>query len=586
MGLLRIFGTFCLLIVLSFNATGQVLSYFEIQTDGTGGVDGLDAPYGIVISADDAHIYTASANDDAVAIFSKGAGSGLTFVSTVKDDGQVGGTINGLNGARRLAIAPDGGHIYVPTSSDDALVVFSRNSGTGAITYVETHFDEVGGITGLSGAYAVAVSPDNNHVYAVSSSDDALVVFSRNTGTGALTLVEEHKDGLLGVDGLNSAHDVVLTPDGAHLYVAGSIDDEIAHFTRNAGTGALTYVSVVRDGFAGVDGLNNVYGLSISADGAHLYAASASDDAVAAFSIGGTGALTYIEVHKDDSQTGGTVTNLNAARDVLAGVTGNYVYAVSSSDDGLVVFTRNSGTGALTLSEEHKDGTLGVDGLDGARSLVVPSDETTAYIVSTTDDAIGVFENDAVLPVQLTDFSAELLDESTIELNWTTASEINNAYFAVERSSDGRTFEAIAQVEGFGTTSERTDYLTFDHQPGKVNYYRLKQVDYDGNYSYSPIVSVFLRMDKQIGRNVEVYPNPVGDAEEIYLKLAGFDNDELLVTVKDIFGRALYSKVMITGGMGSSAVFAVDPEHKLAPGTYFVTGAANDELFSKKLVVR
>ena len=108
---------------------------------------------------------------------------------------------------------------------------------------------------------------------------------------------------------------------------------------------------------------------------------------------------------------------------MLVGTTGNYVYGVSSSDDGLVVFDRNVVTGALTLSEEHKDNVSGVDGLDGARMLVVPSDETTAYVVSTTDDAIGVFENSAVLPVELMTFKANAVDAATIELNWSTASE-------------------------------------------------------------------------------------------------------------------------------------------------------------------
>ena len=95
-----------------------------------------------------------------------------------------------------------------------------------------------------------------------------------------------------------------------------------------------------------------------------------------------------------------------------------------------------------------------------------------------------------------------------------------------------------------------------------------------------------MRQDESVVHNVEIYPNPVNDSEQIYLKLAGFDKEEILVTVQDVFGRNLYSKVVVTGGFGGTGVFAVDPSEALRPGTYIVTGSANDELFAKKLVVR
>ncbi len=161
-----------------------------------------------------------------------------------------------------LAISPDGNHVYVTSSSDDAVTAFSRNSGTGALTLVEVHEDnespETGGSptaqTHLDGARGVAISPDGNHVY-VAGDDDAVTVFSRNSGTGALTLVEVHEDNeSLEMGGsptaqthLDGPRDIAISPDGNHLYVVSLSDDAVTVFSRNSGTGALTLVEVHDD---------------------------------------------------------------------------------------------------------------------------------------------------------------------------------------------------------------------------------------------------------------------------------------------------------------------------------------------------
>jgi hypothetical protein len=142
------------------------------------------------------------------------------------------------------------------------------------------------------------------------------------------------------------------------------------------------------------------------------------------------------------------------------------------------------------------------------------------------------------LPIQLLFFKVNRVEKSLI-LEWSTASELNFDYFSVERSSNGTDFKEIFQIKGHGTTNERNDYKVLDNQPliGK-NYYRLKSVDYDLTFEYSPVVVAESKTDKQ----VVVYPNPAvdrtinvrtnfspqeGDRIEIYnnlgLKLQEFD---------------------------------------------------------------
>src|SRR5439155_1584342 len=157
---------------------------------------------------------------------------------------QVNGTgdVAGLNGAYGVTVSPDGKQVYLAGELDNALAVFSRDPATGALTFVEVERDAVGGVAGLKGAHAVVVSPDGAHVYVASSVDDAVAVVSRDATTGKLTFVEAQREGANGVTGLAGARAVTVSPDGANLYVAGATDDALAVFSRDAATGRLTFV--------------------------------------------------------------------------------------------------------------------------------------------------------------------------------------------------------------------------------------------------------------------------------------------------------------------------------------------------------
>src|SRR5439155_1002922 len=151
------------------------------------------------------------------------------------------GKVNGLDGAEGIAISPDGAHVYVAGRNDDSLAVFSRDAATGALTYVEIQRDGYAGVVqGLLGAKAVAVSPDGAHVYAAGSLENALAVFGRDPDSGKLTYVGRLRDGIAGVDGLHKAQAVAVSPDGASVYAAGSADTAVAVFrVRRCGDGVL-----------------------------------------------------------------------------------------------------------------------------------------------------------------------------------------------------------------------------------------------------------------------------------------------------------------------------------------------------------
>ena len=166
---------------------------------------------------------------------------------------------------------------------DNAVAVFSRDASTGALTYVEREKDGEGGVDGLNGAYAVTVSPDGDHVYVAGAGDHAVAVFSRNPSTGALTFVEREKDGEAGVDGLYGARSVAVSTDGDLLLAASYWDDAVAAFRRDTSTGELTFLEVEQDENQGgsADGLDGALSVAVSPGGEHIYVAGHHDHAVA-----------------------------------------------------------------------------------------------------------------------------------------------------------------------------------------------------------------------------------------------------------------------------------------------------------------
>jgi hypothetical protein len=127
-----------------------------------------------------------------------------------------------------------------------------------------------------------------------------------------------------------------------------------------------------------------------------------------------------------------------------------------------------------------------------------------------------------VLPVELVNFDVKNYTNNSALLIWNTASEIDNDYFTIEHSRDGIAYEGIGKVHGAGTTDRAQSYSFIDDQPFQgINYYRLKQTDFDGQYSYSEVRTlVFDNKDHA----PSVYPNPAD--EVLFVDLGGsIEND-------------------------------------------------------------
>ena len=119
----------------------------------------------------------------------------------------------------------------------------------------------------------------------------------------------------------------------------------------------------------------------------------------------------------------------------------------------------------------------------------------------------------AVFPVELVRFEAEERSEQ-IQLNWETASEVNNSHFDILHGEDGKTFEKIGQVQGMGTTDEWTTYEFTHRLPvSGSNYYQLKQIDYNGQYELSEII--IFEWKEDVSSQINIYPNPTAQHIDI-----------------------------------------------------------------------
>jgi 6-phosphogluconolactonase (cycloisomerase 2 family) len=215
------------------NKDTGALTWAGTLNDDEFGKDGLDGASGVAVSSDGEHVYVASDGDDAVAVFEWDEFMGLPVLSYVefKKDGV--GDVNGLNGARAVAVSSDGEHVYVVGRDEDALVDFTRSALTGRLTYHKGWWDDGGGIDGLDTPRSVAVHPFNNEIYATGYGDQALAVFERDPVSGEPVYLGMEQHGVNGVEGMLGPWAVTVSPDGRHLYVAGIGNDAVVVFARS-----------------------------------------------------------------------------------------------------------------------------------------------------------------------------------------------------------------------------------------------------------------------------------------------------------------------------------------------------------------
>lgn len=241
--------------------------------------------------------------------------------------------------------------------------------------------------------------------------------------------------------------------------------------------------------------------------------------------------------------------------------------AVAGGSDVTLNFQWNSGNELTGFNRTdvniiHHDGAMwGVIG-SAAASGSDPYNVSVSGVNSFSP--FGIEGGDSPLPVELTYFDAQLANDK-VKLLWETASELNNDFFTIEKSSDLTHFYEVDIIQGKGTTNEKSEYLTFDHNPwAGTSYYRLKQTDYDGTTNYSRLVKV--DYDRKSERSLKLFPVP-SDGRGITLSIMDVpDIESASLSITDLQGRTVYQNVVNT----QSPEIRLDFQRKLSRGVYLV----------------
>jgi hypothetical protein len=150
-------------------------------------------------------------------------------------------------------------------------------------------------------------------------------------------------------------------------------------------------------------------------------------------------------------------------------------------------------------------------------------------------------------------------------LEWVTASETNNDFFTLQRSADGFSFTDISTIDGAGNSNQLNNYQFIDQYPPiGVSYYRLKQVDYNGNSSYAPNL---VALDVLQKTGFKIHPNPASD--DIIITASNYKEEYITLIFKDMVGNSVMKKTMIKLDKNSNSANVNISD--LAPGIYMVT---------------
>ncbi|MBL3656379.1 T9SS type A sorting domain-containing protein [Fulvivirga sediminis] len=213
---------------------------------------------------------------------------------------------------------------------------------------------------------------------------------------------------------------------------------------------------------------------------------------------------------------------------------------VANSESGVEYLLRDDADdSAIGSSVAGTGGTLSLPTgtLNTTTTFNVLSTKTSPITCTIEQLSTATVTVNPILPVELISFTAKKDPNNTsIHLKWSTASEINNDLFVVERGSDASSLSKIGQVKGSGNSDEKLDYHFTDDRPSAgLSYYRLKQIDFDGSYRYSSVISMASDQDDY---HVLINPNPFEKFTTVKV-IGTHRNDQIVVVLMDKSGKLM-----------------------------------------------
>ncbi len=254
---------------------------------------------------------------------------------------------------------------------------------------------------------------------------------------------------------------------------------------------------------------------------------------------------------------------------------------IEASNGNIYIGTKDNGVYCSTDFGQTWEETN--TGLNNKYVCALAIDKNNYLYAGTYGDGVYTTKVDTVVPVELTIFEADAKDYG-IELKWTTATELNNKGFEIQRSNDKINFEKIVFVYGHGSTTKTNEYSFTDKSVSRrIHYYRLKQIDYDGTYKFSKIVEINFENTPREFSLAQNYPNPFNPTTTINYSIP--QTSFVTIKVYDVLGNEITTLVNEEKKAGNySTQFAVG-SMQLPSGVYFYRMQAGDFAETKKLIL-
>lgn len=238
---------------------------------------------------------------------------------------------------------------------------------------------------------------------------------------------------------------------------------------------------------------------------------------------------------------------------IVGSGTSNIIFQWNSNDETVIFSSRRNNCKVYHYNGSSWDAITS----NGANSNGSVHTKTVTNISSFSPFTIFT---SATLPVSLTEFKAKAVSNKAV-LTWSTASEINNSGFEIEKSLDGTDFSKIDFVKGSGNSNILLSYISIDDNFTQTAFYRLKQIDFDGKIEYSRIV----QLEKSKTGTIKIYPNPIVNNATLNIEVVTDNKEAVNVTLVDISGRIIFqNKFDATSNLINI------PTQDLARGLYFV----------------
>lgn len=409
------------------------------RTRGCGTARALEGPgpfmgsRAIAISPDGRNVYVAASRSNAIAVFRRsprtgalGQPSGSSGCVAAKGAFECGEAI-GLNGPNSVAVSPDGRNVYATSRGSNAISVFRRNPSSGALTQLPVGAGCISGLPvpvctrgrALVAPDVVVVSPDGRNVYVGSFFGNAVAVFDRDRGTGALTqpgddsgCIAEAVSGCTQGIALGAPEGMAISANGARVYVAGALSNSLAVLARDRSSGALSQATdgsgcIVDAPLTGcttgfqISGANAV---AVSPSGGDVYMTSLFSNSVTSFGRSESGAFAQ------KPGTSGCLVWLRAVgcsfgralsspEGLAVSPDGENVYVAAFATGAIDVLDRTGESGAVAqkvgrpgcLAPRSVPGCTHARALRGASSIALSPDGRYLYSTSFGSDAVDIF---------------------------------------------------------------------------------------------------------------------------------------------------------------------------------------------------